>query len=73
MHQRRGCPLSGLFTHMVAAPLLPFFAFPNVDEGNAGMIHDLVFRLQLSFINILRDETSQRYGKAVYGKKIREA
>jgi hypothetical protein len=54
---------------MVAAPLLPFFAFPNVDEGNARMIHDLVLRLQLSFINILRDETSQRYGKAVYGKK----
>jgi hypothetical protein len=71
MHQLRGRSLSGCSTHLPAASLLRFFAFQNVNEGYARIICDLVLRSQLSVIDILRDEISKGYGKAVCEKDKR--
>jgi hypothetical protein len=48
--------------------LLQFFAFPNIDEGYAGVIRDTMSRPQFPVIDILRDKTSEVNGETVCGK-----
>jgi hypothetical protein len=48
-----------------------FFAFPNVDEGYAGVIRNTMSRPQFPVIDILRDKTSEVNGEAICGKNER--
>jgi hypothetical protein len=69
----RGYHLSSWFTHQIAVSSPHFCTFPNVDEGYARIIRNLVLRLQLSIIHLPRDKTSEVYGKAVCEKKSKRS
>lgn len=52
--------------------MLQFFAFPNVDEGYAGVMRNAMLRPQFPVIDILRDKTSEVNRETVCGKNKRQ-